>query len=168
MNFQEFYDACAPFLETCIPKTSQPEGSRPGLLVDEPLNPTVTPSLPQASYNFIDWGFPVCAGRGVGGPHLCLQEVSRLKATAEEHILQVKWFIKTANRSRETCSVRFLPPPFMGGAIYHSLLHTLLLADKSTTFSVTIKTGDKKNAGTDANVFITLFGTQDDTGKRAT
>ncbi|XP_023606577.1 lipoxygenase homology domain-containing protein 1 isoform X2 [Myotis lucifugus] len=36
--------------------------------------------------------------------------------------------------------------------------------DKSTTFQVTIKTGDKKNAGTDANVFITLFGTQDDTG----
>ncbi|XP_032326338.1 LOW QUALITY PROTEIN: lipoxygenase homology domain-containing protein 1 [Camelus ferus] len=36
--------------------------------------------------------------------------------------------------------------------------------DKSTTFSVTIKTGDKKNSGTDANVFITLFGTQDDTG----
>ncbi|XP_039698362.1 lipoxygenase homology domain-containing protein 1 isoform X1 [Pteropus medius] len=36
--------------------------------------------------------------------------------------------------------------------------------DKSTTFSVTIKTGDKKNAGTDANVFITLFGTKDDTG----
>ncbi|CAO2594491.1 Lipoxygenase homology domain-containing protein 1, partial [Lemmus lemmus] len=36
--------------------------------------------------------------------------------------------------------------------------------DKSTTFSVTIKTGDKKNAGTDANVFITLFGTQDDNG----
>lgn len=32
---------------------------------------------------------------------------------------------------------------------------------------MTIKTGDKKNAGTDANVFITLFGTQDDTGKRA-
>uniref|UniRef100_H0X7D1 Lipoxygenase homology PLAT domains 1 n=1 Tax=Otolemur garnettii TaxID=30611 RepID=H0X7D1_OTOGA len=36
--------------------------------------------------------------------------------------------------------------------------------DKSTTFSVTIKTGAKKNAGTDANVFITLFGTQDNTG----
>ncbi|NP_001401328.1 lipoxygenase homology domain-containing protein 1 isoform 2 [Mus musculus] len=36
--------------------------------------------------------------------------------------------------------------------------------DKSTTFSVTIKTGDKKNAGTDANVFITLFGTQDNNG----
>ncbi|XP_005372932.1 PREDICTED: lipoxygenase homology domain-containing protein 1 isoform X2 [Chinchilla lanigera] len=36
--------------------------------------------------------------------------------------------------------------------------------DKLTTFSVTIKTGDKKNAGTDANVFITLFGMQDDTG----
>lgn len=68
---------------------------------------------------------------------------------------------------REMCSVHFLPPPFMGGAICHSLLHTPLLADKSTTFSVTIKTGDKKNAGTDANVFITLFGTQDDTGKKA-
>ncbi|XP_060232878.1 lipoxygenase homology domain-containing protein 1 isoform X3 [Meriones unguiculatus] len=36
--------------------------------------------------------------------------------------------------------------------------------DKATTFSVTVKTGDKKNAGTDANVFITLFGTQDDNG----
>ncbi|XP_006835208.1 PREDICTED: lipoxygenase homology domain-containing protein 1 [Chrysochloris asiatica] len=36
--------------------------------------------------------------------------------------------------------------------------------DKSTTFSVTIKTGDKKNAGTDANVFIILFGTQDNNG----
>jgi hypothetical protein len=43
----------------------------------------------------------------------------------------------------------------------------LLLADKSTTFSVTVKTGDKRNAGTDANVFITLFGTQDDTGEKA-
>lgn len=40
------------------------------------------------------------------------------------------------------------------------------LADKLTTFSVTVKTGDKKNAGTDANVFITLFGTEDDTGKK--
>lgn len=49
----------------------------------------------------------------------------------------------------------------------HSLLHTPLPADKSTTFSVTVKTGDKKNAGTDANVFITLFGTKDDTGKKA-
>lgn len=45
------------------------------------------------------------------------------------------------------------------------MAHCSLLADKSTTFSVTVKTGDKKNAGTDANVFITLFGTQDDTGK---
>ncbi|XP_032741570.1 lipoxygenase homology domain-containing protein 1 isoform X2 [Rattus rattus] len=36
--------------------------------------------------------------------------------------------------------------------------------DKSTTFSVTIKTGDKKNAGTDANVFITFFGTKDNNG----
>ncbi|KAF6302998.1 lipoxygenase homology domains 1 [Rhinolophus ferrumequinum] len=36
--------------------------------------------------------------------------------------------------------------------------------DKCTTFSVTVKTGDKKNAGTDAKVFITLFGTEDNTG----
>ncbi|XP_038600030.1 lipoxygenase homology domain-containing protein 1 isoform X2 [Tachyglossus aculeatus] len=35
--------------------------------------------------------------------------------------------------------------------------------DKSTTYTVSVKTGDKKNAGTDANVFITLFGTDDDT-----
>lgn len=58
-------------------------------------------------------------------------------------------------------------PPFIRGTIYNSLLYTIFLADKSTTFSVTIKTGVKKNAGTDANVFITLFGTQDDTGKKA-
>uniref|UniRef100_A0A3B3YF21 PLAT domain-containing protein n=1 Tax=Poecilia mexicana TaxID=48701 RepID=A0A3B3YF21_9TELE len=34
----------------------------------------------------------------------------------------------------------------------------------STTYTVRIKTGDKKYAGTDANVFMTLFGTKDDTG----
>ncbi|XP_014324136.2 lipoxygenase homology domain-containing protein 1 [Xiphophorus maculatus] len=34
----------------------------------------------------------------------------------------------------------------------------------STTYTVKIKTGDKKYAGTDANVFMTLFGTKDDTG----
>ena len=72
-----------------------------------------------------------------------------------------------ATMNVEMYSVRFLPPPSMGGTIYHSLLHTPLPADKSTTFSVTVKTGDKKNAGTDANVFITLFGTQDNTGKKA-
>ena len=71
------------------------------------------------------------------------------------------------NMNIETCSVCFLPPPSLGGAICYSLLHTPLPADKSTTFSVTVKTGDKKNAGTDANVFITLFGTQDNTGKKA-
>ena len=107
------------------------------------------------------------AGSRGGESHLCLLEVSRLKATTEQHIWQGKWLLETVNLSRETCSICYLPPPFTGRAIYHSLLHTLLLADKSTTFSVTIKTGDKKNAGTDANVFITLFGTQDDTGKRA-
>uniref|UniRef100_A0A8D1LIV5 PLAT domain-containing protein n=1 Tax=Sus scrofa TaxID=9823 RepID=A0A8D1LIV5_PIG len=53
-----------------------------------------------------------------------------------------------------------------GGGGDNNPLNNLALEqkDKSTTFSVTIKTGDKKNAGTDANVFITLFGTQDDTG----
>ncbi|XP_040840655.1 lipoxygenase homology domain-containing protein 1 isoform X3 [Ochotona curzoniae] len=53
-----------------------------------------------------------------------------------------------------------------GGGGNNNPLDNLALEqkDKSTTFSVTVKTGDKKNAGTDANVFITLFGTQDDTG----
>uniref|UniRef100_M3ZSE1 Lipoxygenase homology PLAT domains 1 n=1 Tax=Xiphophorus maculatus TaxID=8083 RepID=M3ZSE1_XIPMA len=41
---------------------------------------------------------------------------------------------------------------------------TLGLEQKmSTTYTVKIKTGDKKYAGTDANVFMTLFGTKDDT-----
>ncbi|XP_073475133.1 lipoxygenase homology domain-containing protein 1 [Aquarana catesbeiana] len=35
---------------------------------------------------------------------------------------------------------------------------------KSTTYTVRVKTGDKKNAGTDANVFIILYGEKDDTG----
>ncbi|XP_010119318.1 PREDICTED: lipoxygenase homology domain-containing protein 1 [Chlamydotis macqueenii] len=35
---------------------------------------------------------------------------------------------------------------------------------KSTTYTVKVKTGDKKNAGTDANIFITLYGSKDDTG----
>lgn len=34
----------------------------------------------------------------------------------------------------------------------------------TTTYTVRIKTGDKKYAGTDANVFMTLYGTKDDTG----
>ncbi|CAJ1070168.1 lipoxygenase homology domain-containing protein 1-like [Xyrichtys novacula] len=34
----------------------------------------------------------------------------------------------------------------------------------STTYTLRIKTGDKKYAGTDANVLIVLFGTKDDTG----
>ncbi|XP_032395727.1 lipoxygenase homology domain-containing protein 1 isoform X1 [Etheostoma spectabile] len=34
----------------------------------------------------------------------------------------------------------------------------------STTYTVRIKTGDKKYAGTDANVFLILYGTKDDTG----
>ncbi|XP_076859680.1 lipoxygenase homology domain-containing protein 1 [Brachyhypopomus gauderio] len=35
---------------------------------------------------------------------------------------------------------------------------------KSTTYTLRIKTGDKKYAGTDANVFAVLFGEADDTG----
>lgn len=34
----------------------------------------------------------------------------------------------------------------------------------STTYTIRLKTGDKKYAGTDANVFMTLYGTKDDTG----
>lgn len=34
----------------------------------------------------------------------------------------------------------------------------------STTYSLKIKTGEKKNAGTDANVFAILFGENDNTG----
>ncbi|XP_061603543.1 lipoxygenase homology domain-containing protein 1 [Phyllopteryx taeniolatus] len=34
----------------------------------------------------------------------------------------------------------------------------------STTYTVRIKTGEKKYAGTDANVFMILYGTKDDTG----
>ncbi|XP_070780971.1 lipoxygenase homology domain-containing protein 1 [Enoplosus armatus] len=34
----------------------------------------------------------------------------------------------------------------------------------STTYTVRIKTGDKKYAGTDANVFMILYGTKDDSG----
>lgn len=36
----------------------------------------------------------------------------------------------------------------------------------STTYTVRIKTGEKKYAGTDADVFMTLYGTKDDTGER--
>lgn len=35
----------------------------------------------------------------------------------------------------------------------------------STTYTVKIKTGEKKNAGTDANVYVVLFGENDDTGR---
>lgn len=34
----------------------------------------------------------------------------------------------------------------------------------STTYTLKIKTGEKKYAGTDANVFAILFGENDDTG----
>uniref|UniRef100_A0A4W3I0Q9 Lipoxygenase homology PLAT domains 1 n=1 Tax=Callorhinchus milii TaxID=7868 RepID=A0A4W3I0Q9_CALMI len=35
---------------------------------------------------------------------------------------------------------------------------------QSTTYTVRVKTGDKKNAGTDSNIFINLYGEHDDTG----
>lgn len=35
----------------------------------------------------------------------------------------------------------------------------------STTYTLKLKTGEKKYAGTDANVFAILFGENDDTGK---
>ncbi|XP_019387226.1 PREDICTED: lipoxygenase homology domain-containing protein 1 [Crocodylus porosus] len=35
---------------------------------------------------------------------------------------------------------------------------------KSTTYIVRVRTGDRKHSGTDANVFIILYGTKDDTG----
>lgn len=34
----------------------------------------------------------------------------------------------------------------------------------STTYTLKIKTGERKHAGTDANVFAVLFGENDDTG----
>lgn len=39
-----------------------------------------------------------------------------------------------------------------------------LFAAMSTTYTLKIKTGEKKNAGTDANVYAILFGENDDTG----
>lgn len=39
------------------------------------------------------------------------------------------------------------------------------LAAMSTTYTLKIKTGEKKYAGTDANVFAVLFGEKDDTGE---
>lgn len=35
----------------------------------------------------------------------------------------------------------------------------------STTYTLKIKTGEKKHAGTDANIFVILFGENDDTGE---
>ena len=38
------------------------------------------------------------------------------------------------------------------------------VAAASQTYHVFVHTGDKRGAGTDANVFITMFGQHDDTG----
>lgn len=39
------------------------------------------------------------------------------------------------------------------------------LTAMSTTYTIKVKTGEKKYAGTDSNVFIVLFGENDDTGE---
>lgn len=41
----------------------------------------------------------------------------------------------------------------------------LLTTAMSTTYTIQVKTGDKKYAGTDANVFMVLYGTKDDSGR---
>lgn len=48
--------------------------------------------------------------------------------------------------------------------ILFSLLLFVNSSAMSTTYTLRIKTGDKEYAGTDANVFMTLYGTKDDTG----
>ena len=47
----------------------------------------------------------------------------------------------------------------------HNLLHSILLSVH--TYEVHVYTGDVKSAGTDANVFLTMFGENGDTGERA-
>lgn len=49
------------------------------------------------------------------------------------------------------------------GCIMLNLLFVISSA-MSTTYTLRIKTGDKEYAGTDANVFMTLYGTKDDSG----
>ena len=46
----------------------------------------------------------------------------------------------------------------------HFLTNTFLIAAK--TYSVSVFTGDVSGAGTDANVFLTIFGDKGDTGER--
>lgn len=42
--------------------------------------------------------------------------------------------------------------------------HYYFFTAMSTTYTLRIKTGEKKYAGTDANVFVVLYGEYDDTG----
>uniref|UniRef100_A0A4W3HXD2 Lipoxygenase homology PLAT domains 1 n=1 Tax=Callorhinchus milii TaxID=7868 RepID=A0A4W3HXD2_CALMI len=53
-----------------------------------------------------------------------------------------------------------------GAGVYNCVYNqcSLYLAAQSTTYTVRVKTGDKKNAGTDSNIFINLYGEHDDTG----
>ena len=43
-------------------------------------------------------------------------------------------------------------------------MHFRVFLAASQTYNVHVYTGDKRGAGTDANVFITMFGKHDDTG----
>lgn len=45
-----------------------------------------------------------------------------------------------------------------------ALTSSIYLTAMSTTYTLKIKTGEKKYAGTDANVIAILFGENDDTG----
>lgn len=54
----------------------------------------------------------------------------------------------------------------MYNVVYDMILTSItVIAAMSTTYTLKIKTGEKKYAGTDANVFAILFGEKDDTGE---
>ncbi|OXB78277.1 UNVERIFIED_CONTAM: hypothetical protein H355_004727 [Colinus virginianus] len=61
-------------------------------------------------------------------------------------------FLFPAAEQEVESASRLFPPPFP------------LPSAKSTAYTVRVKTGAKKNGGTDANVFITLYGSKDDSG----
>ena len=43
--------------------------------------------------------------------------------------------------------------------------HVLCISAEKTTYNVYVETGDMRGAGTDANVYITLYGEKDDSGR---
>ena len=44
------------------------------------------------------------------------------------------------------------------------VIYLFILAEK-TTYEITVETGDVSGAGTDANVYITLYGEKEDSGE---